>query len=334
MPNFDTLPMTGGPASNMDLLTQAITQRPRRSTSPPPTFQGQARSSYNRPQSSRREVDRRSTSPPQTTGNGENRAGAARRNAILSQINHLESEFIKKKDRYCADQLRQLQEDLSRLHDGTHADFNTGCADLMDIRNEALYIAREEGLGKLRLAEADYERETESAREEYEKSRASLKNDLLTHLQAKKRKLETDKTLSDISLSTTLEAPPSPSLHTIAQAGSRKLRHRLPLQQHVSNYPSPSLSTKSPLDEALETLAETVKTRHWKHNQQPQNEERVRDRIEREREKMVRAMLVGATQQEADADVNEMKRKYIAKKGLGAGNALGLVNVAPKKVKS
>lgn len=325
-----------GAASNMDLLTQAITQRPPHSLTPPPAVQTQARTSYGRPQSARREPERRSSSPPQPPG--ETRVNARRAN-IISQIDRLESEFIKKKDRYCGEQLRQLQEDLSRLHDGTHKDFNTGVADLMDIRNESLYIAREEGLSKLRRAEADYERETASANEEFEASKASLKDDLLGYLRGKRRQLETDKALSDVSLSTTLEAPPSPSLHNMASAavGSRKLRHRLPIQPHIEHYPSFTLFTKSPLDEVLEQNAETIKTRHGKQNQQPQNEDKVRDRIERERDKLVRSMLLGVTQQEADMDLMEMKRKYVPKKGTTGSasmGALGIINTGAKKLKT
>lgn len=319
----------------MDLLTQAITQRPPRSPSPPPTFQSQRRTSHAASTAARRETERKSPSLPPPTG--DTRVNA-RRNNIISQLSLLDSEFAKKKDRYFHEQLRQLQEDLSRLHDGSHVEFTTGVMDLMDTRNELLYIAREEGLSKLKLAEADYERELASANEEFESSRATLKNDLVTHLLNKKRKLESDKTLSDISLSTTLEAPPSPSLHSIATAapGSRKLRHRLPIQPHINNYPTPNLFTKSPLDEALEQLSETIKARHWKHNQQPQNEERVRDRIEREREKMVRGMLIGVTQQEAELDVTEMKKKYVSKRiGAGGGGASGLSvsGAGAKKVK-
>lgn len=316
--------------SNMDLLTQAITQRPSRQTSPPlppppppaattttTTFSNN--SGYNGGggafQSRGRED--RSVTPPSTSG-GDGRTNP-RRATIVSQLQALDTDFTRKKDRYFHEQLRQLQEDLSRLHDGTHQEFNSGVSDLLDIRNEALYIAREDGLAKLKLAETDYEREIAAANEEYESTKTSLKNDLLTHLINKKKKLESDKTYSDISLSTTLEAPPSPSLmpHT---TGSRKLRHRIPVPSIDAAYPPSQLSSKSALDEALETLAETIKSRHWKNNQQPQNEERVRDRIEREREKLVRSMLIGVTAPEADADVLEMKRKYVsvAKKSNGA----------------
>lgn len=308
--------------NNMDLLTQAITQRPPRSPSPPPSFH--SHSTYQ----SRREDARRSITPPTTTTNSVATTGEARGNArranIASQLQLLDTEFAKKKDRYFHEQLRQLQEDLSRLHDGTHHDFNVGVADLLDIRNESLYIAREEGLAKLKLAELDYEREMAAANEEYDSTRATLKNDLLTHLQNKKRKLENDKTLSDISLSSTLEAtaaaaPPSPSLMPVT-AGSRKLRHRIPVPMVGTTYPSSSLTSKSALDEVLEGLGETIRSRHLKHNQQPQNEERVKDRIEREREKLVRSMLVGAAVQEADADLAEMRRRAPHGSGSGGGN--------------
>lgn len=291
--------------NNMDLLTQAITQRPPRSPSPPPSFH--SHSTYQ----SRRDDTRRSATPPTTTSAttaGEAR-GNARRANIASQLQLLDTEFAKKKDRYFHEQLRQLQEDLSRLHDGTHHDFNVGVADLLDIRNESLYIAREEGLAKLKLAELDYEREMAAANEEFDSTRSTLKNDLLTHLQNKKRKLENDKSLSDISLSNTLEAaPPSPSLMPIT-AGSRKLRHRIPVPTVGTAYPPSALTSKSALDEVLESLGETIRSRHLKHNQQPQAEERVKDRIEREREKLVRSMLVGAVGSEADADLAEMRRR-------------------------
>lgn len=338
----------------MDLLTQAITQRPPRSPSP-----GHAGHVMHQGRREERSTTPASTSVP-AVASGDARTNARRAN-LLAQLQSLDTEFAKKKDRYFHEQLRQLQEDLSRLHDGSHVDFNTQVSDLMDVRNEALYIAREEGMSKLQLARDDYEREVTAANEEFESTRATLKNDLLTHLQNKKRKLEHDKTLSDISINATLEAPPSPSMMplsmlgnfqmngsssssgligshahptttsmttgnnnnnnvTTTTTGSRKLRHRLPLSTNPSGnlYPPSSLTSKSALDEALESLGDTIKARHWKHNQQPQNEDRVRDRIEREREKLVRSMLIGITQAEADADVLEMKRKFVAKKSNGA----------------
>lgn len=314
----------------MDLLTQAITQRPTRSPATPPRSSGQGH--YNHRKSERSVTPPPPPPPPPAPTAADSRINA-RRNNILTQVQNLENEFTKKKDRYFHEQLRQLQEDLSRLHDGTHADFNLGVADLMDVRNESLYIAREEGLQKVRVAEEDYAREVAAANEEFDSTRATLKNDILAHLQNKRKRLESDKSLSDISLSSTAivsagggttqyhhhyhhhhqpnhpEAPPSPSLGH-GHAGSRKLRHRLPVPTAtMANYPPTTLTTKSALDEVLETLADTIKARHWKSTQQPQNEDRVRDRIEREREKLVRSMLMGVAAAEGDADLSEMKRK-------------------------
>lgn len=301
---------------NMDLLAQAITQRPPQSPKTPPIIPHNSADNARRPDASH-------SPPPVTTGDSRT---TARRNNILTQIQNLETDFAKKKDRYFHEQLRQLQEDLSRLHDGTHADFNSGVTDLMDIRNESLYIAREEGLHKLRVAEEDYAKELAAANEEFETTRATLKNDLLAHLQNKRKRIESDKSLSDISLSTTLEAPPSPSLHHTT--GSRKLRHRVPVINHVTaTYPPTQLASKSALDEVLEGLAETIKARHLKPTQQPQNEDRVRDRIEREREKLVRTMLVGVAQAEADADLSEMKKK-VTEKGKKGGSVSVSVGTA------
>lgn len=306
----------------MDLLTQAIDRRSHDPPSPGiPTYI--PRQHYNHQTSSTAVTDR-TPSPPSATGN-------SRRSYLAQQLTNLNADFIAKKDQYFNLQLRKLQEDLSRLHDGTHAEFNNGVSDLLDQRNEALYTAREVGMSRLRLAEDEYERELIAANEEYESTRHNLRSDLLTHLQNKKRKLESDKNLTDISISTSIQEPASPSLAptTNGTIGSRKLRHRIPAPLTTSSgtgtYPldilartkngSQELVTKTSLDEVLENLGETIKQRHFK-SQAPQNEDRVRDRIEREREKLVRGMLIGASTYECDSDLQELKRQYVPKKSL------------------
>lgn len=289
---------------------------------------------------------------PERTPTPPNAVGTGRRNQLAQQINNLNTEFVAKKDQYFNLQLRKLQEDLSRLHDGTHADFNAGISDLLDERNEALYTAREHGLSRLKLAELEYEREIISANEEYETTKHVLRSDLLTHLQNKKRKLETDKNLADISVTTTIQEPLSPSLAPtlsgVGAIGSRKLRHRVPVSTttttNSSSYPLDILSrgakngqqneltTKTALDEVLENLGDTIKQRHFK-SQAPQNEDRVRDRIEREREKLVRGMLIGVTTIEGDNDLQEIKRKYVPKKGSVAHASGSTHAISTKKVR-
>ena len=310
-----------------------------------------------------------------------------RKSNLMNQLNALATDFAQRKDHHFAVQLRQLQEDLSRLHDSSHPGYLAEVADLKDIRDESLYTAREEGDARLRTAREDYERELEAADRDFEQSRQLLKGELIGYLQGKKRRLETDRSMLDIASSlsmpqvhphatrnsatataaatsvvssnhTNVIAQNTGTLHTTAVGGGattgnsvasvpnsshaahlsaaaassttserrtgaatplhgvdddpRKLRQRASAVAGGDKYPSLARTEPSTqLDEMLTHLGEQIRQR--KGYSGAGAEDRARDRIEREREKLVRTMLDGARNNEIEEDLQILRRKAVKK---------------------
>ncbi|BFZ55004.1 hypothetical protein PYCC9005_002042 [Savitreella phatthalungensis] len=312
-----------------------------------------------------------------------------RKSTLLAQLNALTNDFVQRKDHHFAIQLRQLQEDLSRLHDSSHPGYLSEVSELRDIRDEQLYIAREEGNTRLGAAREDYDREVAAADKEYEESRSALRHELVAHLQAKRRRLEQDKSMLDIgasylvggssnphatrtqATSTTSAAAPTATTTTTAPqpptngntapidrsttpfvaltkagaaaddddaasaTGSRKLRHRLPVHPGSPmlgggtefgdgfgfgngvvgvggpRYPVGGrggvMETRTQLDEMLVRLGDQIRQR--KGYSGAGAEDRARDRIEREREKLVRTMLDGAKHNDIEDDLALIRRR-------------------------
>lgn len=303
-----------------------------------------------------------------------------RKSALLNQLNALTSDFIQRKDHHFAVQLRQLQEDLSRLHDSTHGGYLAEVADLRDVRDESLFIAREEGDARLKAARQEYEAELANADRDFEQSRQSLKGELVGYLQGKKRRLESDRSMLDIASSySAAQANPHATRTQATTAGAggaagtaasangvangttggsgsigggdgkrtgsgntpaglgeedpRKLRQRTAGAGSTHGLAGgsgggggngaagggaadkyPSLARTEPstqLDDMLTHLGDQIRQR--KGYAGAGAEDRARDRIEREREKLVRTMLDGARNAEIEDDLALLRRRAVKK---------------------
>ncbi len=308
------------PNSNMDLLTAAVTRRTSSlpssspSVSPPDSPQSPSYASL------KLSTTENATTSDTAIGLGVSIpfSGGSQRKLYLSErIDHIARDFSLNKDHFFRARLSSLQEALGRLHDGTHEEFVESCMELEDIRDETLYAARDDGVRALVRANAEYHSEIAAANAEYENSRATMKSELLAHLSNKRRRLIEDKSLSDIASLPLLNSdlPGSPSLNGASGVGGfpRKLRHRIPLPPATARYPSSTLVTKTALDELLETLAESIKGKKGMGG--VGGEERARERVEREREKLVRSGLEGVKAWEGEEDLIACRRKHVRQGG-------------------
>ncbi|KAG4305636.1 hypothetical protein PORY_001192 [Pneumocystis oryctolagi] len=234
-----------------------------------------------------------------------------RRRLLIEKLDNISQDFLINRESYFHNQLISLQNEIQKLHDGTHSEYLDGLRDLEEIREKELKNIQlmEEFL--LKRAENEFEHDVEALEEEFAMSKATLKSTLLSHLFSKKRRLHEDKELLDIVNDSSLvphsHSSTNPSLSpvsSISNIDKRKLRHRKGSGNNKTNIDDTSfVSSNNSYRKGFENIGSFLKS-----IEEQITKERSREKQEKERDKSSLNDIFSPKESEIIEDLTAIKR--------------------------
>ncbi|CAG8572589.1 2424_t:CDS:2 [Diversispora eburnea] len=141
------------------------------------------------------------------------------RQNILARLSYLNSEFFRRKDEIFKEKLKQIDEEIKAVREGTHPEFEERLQQIIDKRDQKLerhslaFISRQNSIQK------EYETETSRIEEYYQTQRQAINDRIIAEIEEKKRKLAEDYESYDIHNDTAMEG-------TLRSHSQRRLRTR------------------------------------------------------------------------------------------------------------
>lgn len=122
-----------------------------------------------------------------------------RRQTIANRIMQISTMFEEERDLQYRDMLHNLQSTLSSLHSGRNTEFLDELTDMEERRDEELVRLNLWEKYQIERVEEEYQREVESANQDYNKMILNVKDRLLVRLENQRKRLREEKAYLDIA---------------------------------------------------------------------------------------------------------------------------------------
>ncbi|RHZ75804.1 hypothetical protein Glove_209g177 [Diversispora epigaea] len=141
------------------------------------------------------------------------------RQNILARLNYLNSEFLRKKDEIFKEKLKQIDEEIKAVREGTHPEFEERLQQIIEKRDQKLERHSLALISRQNSIQREYETETSRIEEYYQTQRQAINDRIIAEIEEKKRKLAEDYESYDIHNDTNMEG-------TLRSHSQRRLRTR------------------------------------------------------------------------------------------------------------
>ncbi|RHZ79567.1 hypothetical protein Glove_144g75 [Diversispora epigaea] len=141
------------------------------------------------------------------------------RQNILTKLNYLNSEFSRRKDEIYKEKLKQIDEEIKAVREGTHPEYEERLQQIIDKRDQKLERHSLALISRQKSIQKEYETETTRIDEYYQTQRQAINDRIIAEIEEKKRKLAEDYESYDIHNDTAMEG-------TLRSHPQRRLRTR------------------------------------------------------------------------------------------------------------
>lgn len=122
-----------------------------------------------------------------------------KRQEILDRIERFQKEFISRKDEIFKESIRQINQDIKAMREGTHPEYEERLQQLIDKREQTLEKARLYRDYRLECVEKMFDAEQRQVEEDYLAEKQGLKEQMLADMDERRKKLKEDFESFDIT---------------------------------------------------------------------------------------------------------------------------------------